>query len=134
MKQALGSFDVTVTPLDVSAVDKEAGRGRMSFTKVISGDMVGSTQGEMLTTATPSTGALAYVALETVHATLSGHTGSFVFLHGATMNKQDPTHHSLHIYVVPGSGTDGLTGIRGDFTIHIDSAGKHTYTFDYELP
>ncbi len=106
----------------------------MTIDKVISGDMVGNTKGEMLTSITESTGAMAYVAIETVTTTLDGRSGTFVFIHNATMNKVDPKSQSLHIAVVPASGTGGLTGISGTFAIQIDGAGKHTYTFNYELP
>ncbi|MDP9050035.1 MAG: DUF3224 domain-containing protein, partial [Acidobacteriota bacterium] len=33
----------------------------------------------------------------------------------------------------PGSGTDGLKGIAGTFTIRIDG-GKHFYDLEYTLP
>jgi hypothetical protein len=134
MKHASGSFEVKIAPSESSAIGKEAGVGRMTIDKVISGDMVGNTKGEMLTSITESTGAMAYVAIETVTTTLDGRSGTFVFIHNATMNKTDPKSQSLHIAVVPASGTGGLTGISGTFVIHIDGAGKHTYTFDYELP
>ncbi len=134
MKHASGTFEVKVAPAESSAIGKEGGIARMTIDKVISGDLVGTTKGEMLTSMTPNTGAMAYVALETVTATLGGRSGTFVFIHNATMNKADPKSQSLHIAVVPSSGTAGLAGISGTFAIHIDGAGKHTYTFDYELP
>jgi Protein of unknown function (DUF3224) len=134
MKHASGSFEVKIAPSESSAIGKEAGVGRMTIDKVISGDMVGNTKGEMLTSITESTGAMAYVAIETVTTTLDGRSGTFVFIHNATMNKADPKSQSLHIAVVPASGTGGLAGISGTFAIHVDAAGKHTYTFDYELP
>jgi hypothetical protein len=133
MKHASGSFVVKIAPAESSAIGKE-GVGRMTIDKVISGDMVGTTKGEMLTHITDSTGAMAYVAIETVTATLDGRSGTFVFIHNATMSKADPKALSLHVAVVPGSGRGGLMGISGTFAIHIDSDGKHTYTFDYELP
>jgi len=134
MRHASGSFEVKIVAAEASAIGKEGSVGRMTIDKVLSGDMVGSSKGEMLTTMTESTGAMAYVALETVTATLDGRSGSFVLMHNATMNKGDAKSQSLHITVVPGSGTGGLTGISGTFLVHIDGAGKHTYTFDYELP
>jgi hypothetical protein len=134
MKHATGSFEVKIVPAESSSIGKEGGVGRMTIDKVISGDMVGTTKGEMLTSITESTGAMAYVAIETVTATLDGRSGTFVFIHNATMNKADSTSSQLHVAVVPGSGTGGLTGISGTFSIHVDSHGKHTYTFDYELP
>ena len=134
MKHAAGSFEVKFVPGQSSLIDKAAGVGRMTFDKVISGDLVGTSKGEMLTSLTESTGARAYVAIETVTATLDGHSGTFVFTHNATINKADPTSHWLQIAVVPDSGTDGLAGISGKFSIQVDSRGKHSYTFDYELP
>jgi len=134
MKHATGSFEVKILPEEASSAEKSAGIARMSIDKVISGDLVGSTKGEMLTTMNSATGAMAYVAIETVRATLDGRSGTFVLIHKATMNKNDPKSQSLNISVVPASGTDGLVGIVGDFSIHIDGTGKHTYTFDYELP
>jgi hypothetical protein len=134
MKHANGSFEPKIAPAESSAIGKEGGIGRMTIDKLISGDLAGTTKGEMLTTTTESTGAMVYVALETVTATLDGRSGTFVFMHNATMTKTDPKSQSLHITVVPGSGTGGLTGLSGTFIIHIDAQGKHTYTFDYELP
>src|SRR5271166_2185591 len=66
MKHASGSFAVKIAPSESSAIGKEGGVGRMTIDKVISGDMVGTTKGEMLTSITESTGATAYVAIETV--------------------------------------------------------------------
>jgi beta-lactamase class A len=134
MKQAKGSFEVKVVPVESSAIGKQGGVGRMTIDKVFSGDMVGTTKGEMLTSATESTGAMAYVAVETVTATLDGRSGTFVFLHDATIRKSPPKSQSLHIIVAPDSGTSELAGISGTFVIDIDAAGKHSYTFDYELP
>jgi hypothetical protein len=134
MKQAKGSFTVKIAPAESPAIGKEGGIALMTIDKTISGDLAGTTKGEMLATSTESTGAMAYVAIETVTATLDGRSGTFVFIHNATMNKNDPKSAALHIQVVPGSGTGGLAGISGTFDVHIDAAGKHTYTFDYQLP
>jgi hypothetical protein len=134
MKHASGSFEVKIALAESSAIGKEGGIGRMTIDKVISGDMVGTTKGEMLTHMTESTGAMAYVAIETVTATVDGRSGTFVLIHNSTMNKAGPKGMSLNIAVVPSSGTEGLAGISGTFAIQIDGAGKHTYTFDYELP
>ena len=134
MKHARGSFEVKIVPVEPSALGKEAGIGRMTGDKVISGDMAGTSKGEMLTGITEATGSMAYVAIEKVTATLEGRSGTFIFIHNATMFKGDPSSQKLSVSVVPGSGTGGLTGISGTFDIHIDSAGKHTYVFDYQLP
>src|SRR5450756_416528 len=128
MKQARGSVEVKIAPAESSTIGKEGGIGRMTIDKNLNGEIVGTTKGEMLTCITQTTGAMAYVALETVTATLDGRSGTFVFIHTATMNKTDPQSQSLQVSVVPGSGTGGLTGISGKFSIHIDPEGKHTYT------
>lgn len=134
MKHASGSFEVKIAPAESSPIGKEGGVGRMTIDKVISGDMVATTKGEMLTNVTESTGAMGYVALETITGMLDGRSGTFVFIHTATMKKGALDSQLLNIAVVPGSGTGGLTGISGTFSIKIDATGKHTYTFNYELP
>jgi hypothetical protein len=134
MKHAAGTFDVKVAPVDVSDIGKQAGVGRMTIDKVWSGDLSGASKGEMLTSLTPSTGAMGYVALELVTAKLDGRSGSFYFIHNATMNRNDPKSGVMQITVLVGSGTGELSGLRGTLTIIIDAAGKHSYTFDYELP
>jgi hypothetical protein len=134
MKHAMGTFDVKVVPVDVSDIGKQAGIGRMTIDKVWSGDLSGASKGEMLTSLTPSTGAMGYVALELVTGKLDGRSGSFYFIHNATMNKNDPKSGVMQITVLAGSGTGELSGLRGTLNIVIDGAGKHSYTFDYELP
>ncbi len=134
MKHATGTFEVKVAPVDVSDIGKQAGVGRMTIDKVWSGSLSGTSKGEMLTSLTPDTGAMGYVALELVTAKLDGRSGSFYFIHNASMNRNDPKSGVMQITVLPGSGTGELSGLRGTLTIIIDGAGKHSYTFDYELP
>ena len=118
----------------MSEIGKRFGVGRMTIDKVWSGDLIGASKGEMLSSLTPSTGAMGYVALELVTAKLNGRTGSFYFIHNASMNKNDPKSGVMQITVLAGSGTGELSGLRGTLNIVIDGAGKHSYTFDYELP
>ena len=132
--QAKGTFEVKITPAEGTTLEKEAGIGRMTIDKTWSGDLAGTSKGSMLTSATESTGAMAYVALEKVDATLNGKTGSFYFSHNATMKKGDAASGALNIYVVAASGTGGLAGISGELTINIDAKGGHAYVFNYELP
>lgn len=133
MQHAVGSFEVKLVP-STRTPDDESSFGQMSFTKIISGDMSGTSRGLMVTSSTPSTGAMAYAAVEIVTASLDDRDGSFAFIHNATMKKSEPGSESLNISVVPGSGTGDLTGISGTFAIHIDAKGRHTYVFDYKLP
>jgi len=134
MKHATGTFDVKVGSVEVSEIGKQAGLGRMTIDKVWSGDLSGSSKGEMLTSLTPETGEMGYVALELVTAKLDGRSGSFYLIHNASMNRHDPKSGVMQITALPGSGTGELSGIRGTLTIVIDKDGRHSYTFDYELP
>ncbi len=133
MKHAVGPFEVKVVPSGRAPSGNEE-LGEMSFTKVLSGDMMGTSKGLMLTSLTSDTGAMAYVALETVPASLHGRSGTFVLMHNATTRKGEPEADSLHIGIVPGSGTGALMGISGTLAIQKDAQGNHSYSFDYELP
>ena len=65
-----------MSPAEASALAEEAGIGRMTIDKTFAGDLEGTSKGEMLTDSTKSTGAMAYVALERVTASLNGRSGS----------------------------------------------------------
>ena len=127
---ATGSFDVKLTPQTAAPGIEAASLGRMTIDKQFHGDLVASSLGEMLSIHTKTQGSAGYVAIERVTGSLHGRTGSFVMQHSATMNRGVS---SLAVTVVPDSGTDELTGLRGSMTIEIDH-GKHNYTMDYVLP
>jgi len=84
----------------------------------------------MLTGGNPASGSAGYVAIERVHGTLDGKQGGFLLQHSATMHGSQ---FSQTITVIPASGTDELGGIDGTMTVEV-SGGKHSYTFDYNLP
>ena len=128
---AAGTFKVDVKPVDASEIGKAAGLGRMTIDKVWSGDITGTSRGEMTTSAVGST--MVYVALETMTVSVDGKAGTFVLAHKATMNTGDPKSGVLDISVVTGTGTGELAGILGTLTIVMDSSG-HSYAFDYVLP
>jgi hypothetical protein len=125
---ATGTFEVKLLPQPLA--DAESGLGRMSIDKVFSGDLQGTSKGEMLAGGTAVKGSAGYVAIERVTCTLHGRTGSFMLQHLGTMNRGAP---SLTVLVIPDSGTDELTGLSGTLTIDI-VGGKHLYTMDYVLP
>ena len=127
---AKGRFTVTLAPQPLSDVAEGATLGRMSIDKVFSGDLDGSSRGEMLSVMGAVKGSAGYVAMERVTATLHGHHGSFVLQHSGTMDRGAP---SLSVSVVPDSGTYELTGLSGRMQIDITD-GQHFYTFEYELP
>jgi hypothetical protein len=128
---ATGTFQVKVQPTEASEIGKAAALGRMTIDKVWSGGIEGTSQGEMTTSSVE--GAMAYVALEKVTAKIDGHSGSFVFMHSATMMASDPASGFMTITVMPNSGTGSLKGIQGKLTIVIDKSG-HSYDFEYSLP
>jgi hypothetical protein len=130
MMQATGSFDVQLKPLDVYNQSPEAKIGRMSIDKTFAGDLVATSQGEMLSGGSPAEGSAGYVAVERVTGSLAGKSGSFLLQHSGTMT---PESQDLTITVVPASGTGELEGISGRMEILIEN-GSHSYVFDYSLP
>ena len=117
-------------PLEFEGVDASAKLGRMSLDKRISGDLVATSQGQMLTAVTEVPGSAVYVAVERVTGTLDGRQGSFALYHRGVMDRGRP---SLSVAVVPDSGTGELAGIAGDFRILFEG-GRHAYEFEYTLP
>lgn len=75
---------------------------RATVRKRYSGALAGESVAELLTC-----GELAYMANERVTARLDGREGTFVLQHGAWDGGQWG-------FVVPGSGTGALAGLRGD--------------------
>jgi Protein of unknown function (DUF3224) len=127
---ATGTFEVKLSPQSLAHPPADSTLGRMSMTKVFSGDLQGTSKGEMLTAGSPTKGSAGYVAIECVRGTLHGRTGTFVLQHSGTMNRGT---FELSVRVVPDSGTDDLAGIAGVLDIQIVD-GKHLYTLDYALP
>jgi enoyl-[acyl-carrier-protein] reductase (NADH) len=127
---AKGAFEVEIKMLDASPGADASTVQRMSLSKTLSGDLVGTSRGEMIATGSPASGSGVYVAIERITGTLAGRTGSFSVHHTGVMNRGAQ---QLTITVVPESGTDGLAGIAGTMQIIIDGK-KHFYTFDYTLP
>jgi hypothetical protein len=125
---ANGEFVVKLLPLGLDGQDSKF--GRMSIDKTISGGLVATTVGQMLTAMTDVKGSAGYVAIEKVDGVLDGKKGSFALQHAGTMNRGAP---SLLVTVVPDSGTDELIGLAGEFKIII-AGGKHSYEFKYTLP
>ena len=126
---AKGSFEVSIKPLPLGAPGDSATMARMSINKTLCGDLVATSKGQMLTAGTDTRGSAGYVAIEKVTGTLNGRKGTFILQHTATMNRGVP---SMHITVVPDSGTGALMGLRGDFTIRIVD-GQHLYEFSHDL-
>jgi len=127
---ATGEFVVKLMPLGVEGQPAGSKIGRMSIDKTISGDLVATTTGQMLSAMSEVKGSAGYVAIEKVEGALKGKKGTFVLQHAGTMARGVP---SLSVTVVPDSGTDELIGLAGNFSIII-AGGKHSYEFKYTLP
>jgi hypothetical protein len=123
--RATGTFQVSFDAL----ADDGNGFGRMRVTKQFEGDLVGSGRAEMLSVGTAVEGSAGYVAIDRITGRLHGRNGAFVLQHNGLMARGEG---ELLVAVVPDSGTDELTGLRGEFAI-VNDGGKHSYTFDYEL-
>ena len=96
----------------------------------ISGDLVATTTGQMLSAMGEVKGSAGYVAIERVQGSLHGRQGAFTLQHTGTMNRGTP---GLSVTVVPDSGSGELAGLSGNFKIVI-AEGKHHYEFVYTLP
>lgn len=130
MKKVIkGKFEIKSTPLPPDEVLQSLGAMRMTFEKQFDGELKASSLVSMMGLMNKDLGSGAYVALEKVTGQLCGHTGSFCLQHSSSMNRGAPLQ---KISVVPDSGTDQLTGLRGEMTIDIVD-GQHFYTFDFEL-
>jgi hypothetical protein len=134
MMRAHGTFDVQLTPQPPDAYANAAAdgssMGRLTIDKQFHGDLVATSQGQMLSAMTTVKGSAGYVAMERVTGTLGGRRGSFVLQHSGTMTRGAPT---LVLTVVPDSGTEDLVGLSGSMTIDT-SGGGHAYEFTYALP
>ncbi|MEP7076975.1 MAG: DUF3224 domain-containing protein [Acidobacteriota bacterium] len=129
-KHASGTFDVKINPMPAEENVGDSLIGRLSLEKQFSGDMDGTSKGQMLGIGSAVKESGGYVAAERFVGTLDGKKGSFSLQHSGTMQggKFD-----LNVSVVPESGTDELTGISGKMNILIEG-GEHFYELDYSLP
>ena len=129
MQHATGTFEVTITPVQPAADAAPGAPGRMLLAKIFHGGVEATGAGEMLATMTPEQSG-AYVALERVTGSVDGQVGSFALLHRGVMDRGAQ---ELSITIVPGSGTEALSGIAGVFHLTIES-GVHRYDLEYSLP
>jgi hypothetical protein len=130
MTKAMGTFEVKIGSLPQYNTSQDAKLARMSIDKQFHGDLVGTSQGEMLSAGTGTKGSAGYVAIERVTGKLNDRSGSFVLQHNATMTRGAPF---LNIIVIPDSGTEELSGLSGTMRIVIDK-GNHSYEFEYSFP
>jgi hypothetical protein len=75
-QRATGPFDVKLLPLDTAFAGDAPPLARMSIDKQFSGDLEGTSQGEMLSAMSSVKGSAGYVAIEKVTGTLHGRKGT----------------------------------------------------------
>lgn len=121
MTEWKATFTIDLVPADALL----AGTGRFDLTKQWSGDIVGTSQGVMLSAGDPSTGSAGYVALERFVGTIGTATGTCALQQLGTMVDGQQV---LHYEVVPGSGTEGLAGLSGRVDLVVDEDGTHRVT------
>jgi hypothetical protein len=127
-EMAKGTFEVKATPVAADAGD-DTQIGRLTLDKKFTGDLEGTSRGQMLGFRSAVEGSAGYIAMEKVTCKLGGRAGSFVLQHIGTMNRGTP---DMNVSVVPDSGNGELTGIAGTMTIII-AGGKHSYEFAYTI-
>jgi hypothetical protein len=129
-QQAKGPFDVRRTAMESVDAGGDAAFGRIRFEKRFHGDLDATSVVEMLSAGNPTTGSAGYVAVEHLIGSLQGRKGRFMMQHNGVMDRGQA---SLTLTVVPDSGTDELTGLRGSMQIDIAEGGAHSYTFDFTI-
>lgn len=117
------------TPAVYDAPEGGPALTRVSLRKVFTGDLVGESVGEGLFCGmnAPADGA-GYLVSERVTGRLDGHEGTFVMQHGGIAAPGEAPRSFGSI--VPGSGTGGFTGMRGE----VEFGEGHTIVLTYDLP
>lgn len=107
--------DFTVT--DWQQTD-EGDRARAQVSKTFTGALEGTSVAELVFAGSDS--GRGYIAHEVFTGTLDGRQGTIVFQHGGIDDGVAPFTYG---YVVPGTGTDELVGLKGRITYTHDEAG-----------
>ncbi len=128
-QRATGTFEVKVAPIPGEKGDRPS-FPRFTLDKRYSGDLEGTSQGEMMTVNGTVEGSAAAVAIEHFNGSLNGRKGSFALVHSGTMRRGGEF--SMIIRVVPDSGTEQLEGLTGTLEIVIEG-GQHFYHLDFSL-
>ncbi|MDE0026978.1 MAG: DUF3224 domain-containing protein [Spirochaetaceae bacterium] len=127
MPTARGTFEVNIEA-EPPFLDRDGIKlNRNVVRKEFSGDLVGTSEAQMVAAHTATPGSAGYVAIEHVSGSVGGKSGSFVLQHHGLMNRGEA---ALTVTIVPDSGTGELAGISG--TLEIDSAAEgHSYVLEY---
>ncbi len=102
---------------------------RASVTKTYTGDIAGEGQVEYLMVYR-SDGSASFVGLERVVGRLAGRTGTFVLQRTGVFEGGQARE---SYFVVPGSATGELSGLRGDGSSAVGHGMEHPFSLSYEL-
>jgi hypothetical protein len=130
MTKATGTFQVTAG--DEDAYDELDGGVRLthaSGSQTFSGQMEGDGAVHWLMLYRPDKTAQ-FVGLQRVTGSVDGRRGSFV---AAAEGTHDGTGSTIAFTIIPGSGTDDLTGISGEGHLVAKGGPAGTYDLEYRL-
>ena len=130
MTRAQGSFELASWD-EETFEEREAGSKltRASVTQTFSGDIEGDGSAQWLM-AYRADGTAYFVGLQSVRGTLGEYKGSFVL---DTRGEFEGGVARWTATVVPGSGTDELTGLSGDGTFEAPHGSKAAFDLNYTL-
>ena len=130
------SFEARSTYVNVSADETPLGDGGSgatvtsgSVTRRFEGDLSGDSAAAVLI-ARGAPDRLGYVATDRFTGRVGTRQGTFVFQHGGPIDRGALTPFG---YVVPGSGTGELIGLRGTVRIEFTPPATHTLTLHYDF-
>ena len=128
MPTAHGTFDVSMEAEPPFLEQDGIKLNRNVVRKEFSGDVLGTSEAQMVAAYTATPGSAGYVAIEHFTGSVAGRSGSFVLQHSGLMDRGSA---ALTVTIVPDSGTGELAGISG--TLEIDNdAGEHSYVLEYD--
>jgi len=102
---------------------------RASVTKTFTGDLAGEGHVEYVMMYRSDDSAT-FVGLERVVGHLAGKAGSFVLQRAGTFENGVANE---SYFIIPGSGTDQLQGLRGEGSSAVGHATEFPFTLNYEL-
>ncbi len=126
---AAGTIEVTGwAPQPWDEIDGASTLVCIEVTELFHGDIEGEGKARMLQALRPD-GSATFVGHERVSATVAGHRGTFVFQDVGTLSPTGDVNGSW--FVVPGSGTGELAGLRGEGSFAAAVGESATVTLEY---
>jgi uncharacterized protein DUF3224 len=129
MTEAVSASFQNITHESVPLGFGPEGCARVTIHRTYSGALVGESQAELLVCPTAE-GVFGYVGFDHFKGRLDGRAGSFVYQHG---EMHDRGARRAFGFVVTGSGSGELAGLRGDLLISVSADGAHDLKLEYAL-